>query len=245
MSRIRIVKGKITEIIGGDLRYFSEGDIVEIAAETYSEKSAGKILYGDNPEAAPVAEIDILADAIVHFRPKRNWKGNDYGMDWMRIDDTGLFGDVKYSELVGTYDKYPSSDESAVFTASSSLYNGLKKEYSNPIYKIPWLKEDNNPLDYFATWLCVEKNKEVTLSLKINIKDKKNLPKELLIEYDNQLCEISTSQGKGTENITLDPLSQKHYAKIEIKKSKEYKLVDEVKIKVLADIETTETIKVL
>lgn len=245
MSRIRIVKGKITEIIGGDLRYFSEGDIVEIAAETYSEKSAGKILYGDNPEDAPVAEIDILADAIVHFRPKRNWKGNDYGMDWMRIDDTGLFGDVKYSELVGTYDKYPSSDESAVFTASSSLYNGLKKEYSNPIYKIPWLKEDNNPLDYFATWLCVEKNKEVTLSLKINIKDKKNLPKELLIEYDNQLCEISTSQGKGTENITLDPLSQKHYAKIEIKKSKEYKLVDEVKIKVLADIETTETIKVL
>ena len=49
MSRIRIVKGKITEIIGGDLCYYSEGDIVEIAAETYSEKSAGKILYGDNP----------------------------------------------------------------------------------------------------------------------------------------------------------------------------------------------------
>lgn len=40
MSRIRIVKGKITEIVGGDLQYYSETDIVESAAETYSEKSA-------------------------------------------------------------------------------------------------------------------------------------------------------------------------------------------------------------
>ena len=36
MSRTRIVKGKITEIIGGDLRYYSETDIVESAAEVYS-----------------------------------------------------------------------------------------------------------------------------------------------------------------------------------------------------------------
>lgn len=49
MSRLRIVKGKITEIVGGDLRYYSEADIVEAAGDTYSEKSAKNILHNGNP----------------------------------------------------------------------------------------------------------------------------------------------------------------------------------------------------
>lgn len=49
MSRIRTVKGKITEIIGGDLQYYSEADIVESSAKTYSEKSTKTILHNGNP----------------------------------------------------------------------------------------------------------------------------------------------------------------------------------------------------
>lgn len=245
MSRTRIVKGKYTIIVGGNYNMYSASDIITTAAGQITETSGEGIFYGDNPEHPPVAEIDILADAVVHFRPMRNWKGKDYGMDWMRIDDTGLFGDDKYIELVGTYDKYPSSDPSAVFTTSASLYNGLKREYSNPVYKVPWLKKDDKPIDYFATWLCVEKNKEVSLSLKVHIKDKNNLPKEFVVEYDKTICEITTSKGKGAENITLDPTKAKHYAKIGIKKDKDYKLTDELKIKVIAEIERAQTIKVL
>jgi len=246
MSRIRIVKGKIFESTGEDFSYYSETTIRESSAEYHSEKSETVIKKDGNPASPPVAEINILADAIVHFRPKKNWKGNDYGLDWMRIKDTGLFGDKKkYSDVAGTYDKYPSSNPSAIFTKSSTLYNNLKKEYSNPVYKIPWILEDKKAIDYFASWLCVEKNKKIKLSLKIHIKDKKNLPKELLIAYDKTVCEISSSQGKGAENEKLDPAKNIHYAKILIKNKEEYKLEDEITLKVLSDITATQTLKVL
>src|SRR5690554_5867325 len=58
MSRTRAVKGKITEIVGGDLRYFSVADIIESAGEVYSEQSAEEILYGGNPETAPKIETE-------------------------------------------------------------------------------------------------------------------------------------------------------------------------------------------
>ncbi|OAH75951.1 hypothetical protein AXA65_02420 [Chryseobacterium sp. FP211-J200] len=125
------------------------------------------------------------------------------------------------------------------------MYDKLKKEYSNPVYKVPWLLKDKKPTDYFASWLCVEKDKEVTLSLRVQLKDKKNLPKELVIAYDKTLCEISTKQGKGTENEKADPAKNTHYAKITIDKDDDYKLEDEVKIKVIKDINTAQTIKVL
>ena len=38
MSRTRIVKGKITEIVGGDLTYFSESSISEYAADVCLQK---------------------------------------------------------------------------------------------------------------------------------------------------------------------------------------------------------------
>ena len=38
MSRTRIVRGKITEIVGGDLTYFSESSISEYAADVCLQK---------------------------------------------------------------------------------------------------------------------------------------------------------------------------------------------------------------
>jgi hypothetical protein len=169
----------------------------------------------------------------------------NYGFDWVRIDDTGLFGDDRYSNIVGVYDKYPSSDPSASFTTSPNLYNSLKGEYSNPVFKVPWLLRDNKPTDYFASWLCIEKNNETKLSLKVLIKDKKALPSELVVAYNKTICEITTSLGKGNENEKLDPSKNTHYAKIIIKKDDNYKLDDEITLKVIADIATTQTIKVM
>lgn len=67
MSRTRIVKGKITEIVGGDLSYYSESDITESAAETYTEKSGTRILHEGNPEKSSAGEIK--AKCVVQFRP--------------------------------------------------------------------------------------------------------------------------------------------------------------------------------
>ena len=87
MSRIRIVKGKITEIVGGDLQYYSETDIVESAAETYSEKSAKTISYAGNPGTPPPSPT--LAKCVVFFRPTKNWEG-EFGFDWVRVGDSKL-----------------------------------------------------------------------------------------------------------------------------------------------------------
>ena len=44
----------------------------------------------------------LPAKCIVHFRPKADWKGKGYGFDWMRIGDTGEFGDMQpYKDIVG------------------------------------------------------------------------------------------------------------------------------------------------
>ncbi|CAI8703851.1 hypothetical protein [Chryseobacterium sp. IT-36CA2] len=244
MSRIRIVKGKIYEAVEGNLSYYSETDIIENASIIYSENSDTEILYGGNPEKPPMAEINIAADAVVHFRPMRNWKGKEYGFDWMRIKDTGLFGDDLYSDLVGTYDKYPSADPSARFTTLPTLFTDLKREYSNPVYSIPWLLKDRKPTNYYPSWICVEKNKKIKLSLKVHIKDKEKLPTELVIAYDKTLCEITTSLGQGIENEKSDPTKNTHYAKIVIKKNENYKLEDEIELKVIKDITTSEILKV-
>lgn len=245
MSRIRIVKGKIHEIVEEHINYYSESDIIENASISYTENSETQILFGDTPETPPIAEINIAANAIVHFRPMKNWKGTEYGFDWMRIKDTGLFGDDLYSDLVGTYDKYPSADPSARFTISSTLFTGLKSQYSNPTYSIPWLVKNGKPTSYYSSWLCVEKNKEIKLSLRIQIKDKNKLPTELVIAYDKTLCEITTSLGKGSENEKFDSTKNTHYAKLVIKKDENYKLEDEVKLKVIKDIITPQTLKVI
>ena len=252
MSRTRIVKGNVTKIVGKSYKIFSKENI-----ENYSGKKIiqigkeGGVLYGE-PSDPPTAEIDILADAIVHFRPMNKWRGQEYGFDWMRIKDTNLPGDNKYSDIIGIYDTYPSVNNTGEsnatlsnFKKSSSMYDKLKKEYSNPVYKIPWLLKDKKPSDYFASWLCVEKNKEIILSLRVLLKDKKVLPKDLYIVYDKTICEISTKEGKGNENTTLDPSKKLHFAKITIKKDADYNLEDDVKIKVISDIITPQTIKVL
>lgn len=245
MSRIRIVKGKYTKIVGGNYNIYSASNIITTAGEQIIETAGEGIFYGE-PELPPVAEIDILADAIVHFRPMNDWKGRDYGFDWMRIDDTGLFGDKKmYSEIVGTYSKYPKGEETSSLIKNQGMYDSLKKEYCNPVYKIPWLLKDKKPVDYFASWLSVETGKEITLSLGVQLKDKKNPPKELVISYDKTICEITSKLGKGVENDKLDFTKKNHFAKITIKNDDNYKLEDEIKIKILTDIITPQTLKVL
>ena len=62
MSRTRIVKGKITQIIGGDYNMYSASNIIESAATVYSETAKGEILWGDNPRKPPVLKGNFIID---------------------------------------------------------------------------------------------------------------------------------------------------------------------------------------
>lgn len=127
MSRTRIVKGKITEIVGGDLRYYSEADIVESAVDVYSEKSAKTISHAGNPGSPPPSPT--LAKCLVFFRPTKDWKG-EFGFDWSRVGDSKLQVDNPYSGIIGSYGKVYAS-QGGTFTPDSNKYKSILKEYDS------------------------------------------------------------------------------------------------------------------
>ncbi|MDR2237858.1 MAG: hypothetical protein LBE92_17175 [Chryseobacterium sp.] len=252
MSRTRIVKGKYTIIIGGDYNLYSKENIVTTAQGAITEIGVENgVTYG-NPKEPPILKIDILADAVVHFRPKNNWKG-EFGFDWFRIEDTEKIcgvkipGDIDYENSIGSYDKYPSI-QSAKFSKNNDMVNRLKRDYGN-IYSIPWLKKDNAPVDYIVPCIIAPQFRIVTLSLGVNLKNVEEAPKNITIAYDKKLFKIETSLGEGTNsykvmNIENDPIF--NYANIPIKTEKNfYNLPNEVKITCLTKNSQNSKIRVL
>ncbi|SNV34879.1 Uncharacterised protein [Chryseobacterium taklimakanense] len=174
MSRTRIVKGKITEIIGGDLRYYSETDIVESAAEVYSEKSADKILHGDNPRKPPIGEI--IAKCLVKFRPSEKYVGQ-YGFDWIRIGDTKLSGDCAYKNIIcnksGNVDK--------------NEFTLLKNRFDKILIK-------ERKISYIVPELNLYPGFESQLIMYIDIEEK---PEKIILKYDKKYLDL-----RGKDEIT-------------------------------------------
>jgi hypothetical protein len=127
MSRTRIVKGKITEIVGGDLTYFSESSISEYAAEVYSENSKTVIKHSGNPGSPPPPPT--IAKCAVFFRPTKNWIG-EFGFDWVRVNDSKLEVDNSYNGIIGKYGVIYGSKPNAKFTVDSNKYKSILGEYS-------------------------------------------------------------------------------------------------------------------
>jgi hypothetical protein len=102
--------------------------------------------------------LGITAKCVVHFRPKKDWKGQGYGFDWMRLGDTGDFGDIQpYIDIVSK--QYVSTAPNANlemdknecggdFRPNRILYNSLSTEY-HPYLNISMLKQ------YFCSWLSL------------------------------------------------------------------------------------------
>lgn len=169
MSRTRIVKGKITEIIGGDYNIFSESSIIDNAAEFVTEKGEKSGVSYGSPKTPPLAPQPI--QLIVSFRPHKNWTG-EFGFDWLRMNDTKLFNDNKFEEVVAYQyldakftKKVDHSDPSyvnkydGVFKADETMFNTLKKDYKP--FSIPWKKIKDKKTgkevaeEYYIPWLSL------------------------------------------------------------------------------------------
>ena len=138
MSRTRIVRGKITEIVGGDLTYFSESSISEYAAEVYSENSNTVIKHSGDPGNLPPSPT--IAKCAVFFRPTKNWK-REFGFDWSRVADSKLETDFSYNGIIGNYGDVYATDRSdpnnlPKFTPNSNKYKNSLSEYKSfGVYK--------------------------------------------------------------------------------------------------------------
>lgn len=198
---------KYTENVGGKSEWISDGGF----------------FFGE-PQDPPAPEI--TAKCVVHFRPKATWQGEEFGFDWMRIEDTSLvsggsaiFGDTKYETIVAKQYKRRDptvledspNEFSGEFRADATLFGDLKREYTR--HTIPWKTTDN---DYYCAWLSLfpSKNNDDTptgyanttakLSLVIDIEEE---PEILRFESNNYFTitpnEINVT-GRGTGKFAMN-----------------------------------------
>ncbi|EJF36391.1 hypothetical protein HMPREF1320_0031, partial [Capnocytophaga sp. oral taxon 335 str. F0486] len=119
----------------------------------------------NSAESYATSDQQIHAKCLVHFRPKRGWKGEDYGFDWMRVGDTGVFGDTDYKTIVAK--QYDSAGAlvtdvnryDGTFTPNTNLYTDLEREYT--YYTVPWRTVGGSPTKYYCSWLSMLPTKKV------------------------------------------------------------------------------------
>ena len=225
MSRTRIVKGKITEIVGKDYNIFSASNIVDNAAEVISDKGEKKGESYGNPKPAPILSGKIDALCIVEFRPRLPNYGK-FGFDFPRVGDNSVSGvhDMTYIGNMGTHaqNKY-----SGAFTADAAPYNKFKAIVTgefNPLviataefikanirerYATPWLSLYRVPegrllVDGTTADPEAETCIAATLTLLIEVKTE---PDELRLEFDDTLFTISGGGGAVTKAEPLKPKS--------------------------------------
>ncbi|SCY49484.1 hypothetical protein SAMN02927916_2296 [Flavobacterium anhuiense] len=225
MSRIRIVGGTITKNSSGNHYMYSDGNIT-FNATGFIHETAESHTYGF-PINAPKPELP--AKCIVHFRPKKNWLGEDYGFDWMRIGDSNLingqttFGDNNYKNIVAkqytdnTFGTLVTDRNECygIFKNDQILYNKLTNIYD--AHNIPWKEIDDGtgncvPEQYYCSWLSMYPNTKATISLIIDVEEEP----DLLRFEDNKYFTITPKEiiikGKGKKalanHITIECLQE-------------------------------------
>lgn len=208
MSRIRIVKGKITEVVEKDYNIFSESSIVDNATELITEKGETRGISYQNPSKPSAGEI--RAKCLVQFRPNNKWNG-EYGFDWIRTGDTGQSGDKKwYRDIMGNYSypktKYGFDYCNPTFHNKTSEYDRLvTTEFRKMI--VSWKKNGRYPFYYVVPYLSLLPNYTAKLQLKIEIEEE---PEKFEIEYNTDyftvklLKPLPLSVGKHTVDQCLD-----------------------------------------
>ncbi|KQR94377.1 hypothetical protein ASG01_00365 [Chryseobacterium sp. Leaf180] len=230
MSRIRIVKGKIYEKVGGDLKYYSEADITEIASETYAEQSGKEISHTGNPSKPTAGEIK--AKCLVMFRPHDLYKDKpDFGFDWLRSGDSGQKGDNWFGEIMGLHYEEascitPYKDTNAwsrngkqnpdgYFKKDLAMYDKKLKSYKS--FTISWKKINKKPYLYPIPTLTLLKGKSALFNLKIEIQEK---PKKLTFEFKDKKAEDYLSLNiKEIGDVRKGKYDKYNYFKITCKKS--------------------------
>ncbi|WP_347218199.1 hypothetical protein [Chryseobacterium sp.] len=133
MGRLRIVKGKIFEVVENDLHYYSEAAITESASDVYAEKGDDGISHSGDPGTPPPSPT--LSKCAVFFRPTKEWKG-EFGFDWIRVGDSKMETDVPYNGIIGNYGTVYATQKEAKFTADPKKYSSILKDYSTfSVYK--------------------------------------------------------------------------------------------------------------
>ena len=101
----------------------------------------------------------VTAECHVHFRPKADWNGQDYGFDWMRIKAPKPLGDnFSYEGLVSkqhNLDGKLTTDPNqynGMFREDPAQYANLEKDYCR--LTVAWQRDANDKC-YYPSWLSM------------------------------------------------------------------------------------------
>jgi hypothetical protein len=222
MSRLRYVKGNITEIIGGTRKIFAkEGYEVHSNAQIINN-AKGEKKHGE-PDSPPIgSKPEIKPKCLVYFRPHDNYD-EEYGFDWLRTGDTRKKGDTWFGNIMG---KYYESNNATAFQDTNTWNNNFKKEIrmydrvvrNYTLFNIPWKqKKGKNAFIYPTPIITLLEGKSALFNLKVEIEE---LPKKLTLEFkDKEASKYLSLNVQQISDLSKGKHTKANYLKISCNKA--------------------------
>ncbi|RZJ50826.1 MAG: hypothetical protein EOO19_02265 [Chryseobacterium sp.] len=211
MSRTRIVKGKITEVIEKDYNIFSESDIIDNAAEIVGEKGEKSGLSYGKPDVPPPSTT--LINSIVEFRTKQDGSyTGEFGFDWLRIDDLGATNEKAYVDCIeGGYELPNGRDRNTEYESKAEAFRALETQYlqlpirrtSSPTttkYYVPWLNLYPESVTVASTSV-VKPSCEAELRVLVDVENEE--PDQIRLVFDKNYFTIDGKDGTDANPVLV------------------------------------------
>ncbi|REC59112.1 hypothetical protein DRF65_27795 [Chryseobacterium pennae] len=230
MSRTRIVKGNIYEVVEEHLNYYSEKDIVETASTTYVENSETDILYGGNPEKAPSADlvnyyikVRIYNPPVVDpANPPKKYNG-EFGFDWIDVDPSSeevqKIQDVDFSNVEYFYKKGATANDLGDIIAKSADEQGAKDAITAN-YRLGECPKPCKDGKIDMPFVLMKPGQEISLSLEVALTSGVLNNEKIYLE-GNDCYSFELVGGTKTGNKTEKIIADKEIVVLKIKCLKE------------------------
>lgn len=213
------IEGKETNVAGIEkLLMHSDTTATVNSMGLVNVKGQDGTSHTNTPTSYEMAKPEITAKCIVHFRPKKDWKGIGYGFDYMRKGDTSLifgtadFGDVDYETIISkqytdsTYTTLVTDGNkyNGAFKVDPTKFNLLKNTYN--VHNIPWKAQKDSagadlkdsagniiPEEYFCSWLSLYPSEEEVYDDTVSLANKSGKPVKVSVNtgFENTSAVIS------------------------------------------------------
>lgn len=217
MGRLRIVKGKIFEVVENDLHYYSETAITESASYVYAENGDDGISHVGKPEKAPSADlvnyyikVRIYNPPVIDpANPPKKYNG-EFGFDWIDVDPSSeevqKIQDVDFSNVEYFYKKGATANDLGDIIAKSTDEQGAKDAITAN-YRLSECPKPCKDGKIDMPFVLMKPGQEISLSLEVALTSGVLNNEKIYLEgndcYSFELVG-GTKTGNKTEKIIAD-----------------------------------------
>ncbi|GHC47142.1 type VI secretion system tube protein TssD [Ulvibacter litoralis] len=175
------------------------------------DKLVAKVAHSEVSKKSKALEVVPPPKVLVSFRPNDAWDGS-FGFDWIREDDTSLFNDNKFEDIVSK--QYTDSTFKILekgqnsykghFKKDATLLKKLKEKYKP--FEVTWKKvkdDKGNQVNdkHFTEWLSLKKGESAKIKIRIDVTEKADYLKfddNTNFTFTPNKIDISNKKGKKT-----------------------------------------------